>query len=190
MDVMMNLRSLPRIVTERLVIKLLEPADAPLMARFRVENKAHLTQWEPTRTREFYTSAFWQMQLRVSIREFKAGASVCLVILNSSETEVLGVCNYTNIVRGTFQSCHLGYGLAERHQGKGIMFEALQPTNDYIFAELGLHRIMANYMPKNARSGDLLRRLGFTVEGEAKSYLKIHGQWEDHVLTSLINSAT
>jgi ribosomal-protein-alanine N-acetyltransferase len=46
---------------------------------------------------------------------------------------------------------------------------------------------MANYMPRNARSGDLLARLGFTVEGKASQYLQINGVWEDHVLTSRIN---
>ena len=46
---------------------------------------------------------------------------------------------------------------------------------------------MANYMPSNKRSGQLLDRLGFQKEGVAKSYLKIAGKWEDHVLTSLVN---
>jgi len=48
-----------------------------------------------------------------------------------------------------------------------------------------MHRIMANYMPHNARSGDLLARLGFQKEGYAKDYLLIDGRWQDHVLTSL-----
>jgi ribosomal-protein-alanine N-acetyltransferase len=32
---------------------------------------------------------------------------------------------------------------------------------------------MANYMPHNQRSGDLLARLGFEKEGYAKDYLLI-----------------
>ncbi len=184
---MMRIMPLPRVVTERLVLKLLEPSDAPLMARFRQENREHLTRWEPTRSVEFYTDGFWQMQLRSAIREFRSGTSVCLVIMDEFEQEVVGVCNYTNIVRGTFQSCHLGYALAARHQGHGLMYEALVASNRFIFDQLDLHRIMANYLPRNHRSGDLLKRLGFAIEGEAKSFLKINGKWEDHVLTSLIN---
>ena len=129
------------------------------------------------------------MQLRVAIREFRSGSSVCLVMMDSVEQEVLGVCNYTNIVRGTFQSCHLGYALAGRHQGQGLMHEALMASNQFIFDQLELHRIMANYMPRNQRSGDLLHRLGFVIEGEARSFLKINGKWEDHVLTSMLNPA-
>ncbi|WP_415232094.1 hypothetical protein [Psychromonas sp.] len=37
------------------------------------------------------------------------------------------------------------------------------------------------------RSEKLLVKLGFEKEGVAKSYLKIAGSWQDHVLTSKIN---
>ena len=144
-------------------------------------------QWEPKRSREFYTLPFWQAHLRAAKREFRHGTSVCLVILSKEEDEVLGVCNYTNIIRGTFEATHLGYALAEKHQGKGIMFEALNSSKDYMFEEVKLHRIMANYLPRNNRSGALLKKLGFVIEGEAKKLLQINGIWEDHVMTSLIN---
>jgi ribosomal-protein-alanine N-acetyltransferase len=65
------------------------------------------------------------------------------------------------------------------------MFEALEASIKYVFEELGIHRIMANYMPINARSAKLLYRLGFIIEGYAKNYLLINDQWEDHILTAL-----
>lgn len=173
--------------TERLRLKLLEPRQASLMVKFRVDNRAFLEPWEPKRMPEFFTEGFWQMQLRSALREFRAGTSLCLALLDHPETEVLGVCNYTNIVRGTFQACHLGYALAEKHQGKGLMYEALEAGNRYIFEEMALNRIMANYMPRNERSGRLLERLGFVREGQAKKLLKINGKWEDHILTARVN---
>ena len=66
------------------------------------------------------------------------------------------------------------------------MFEMLQAAINYISNEFNLHRIMANYLPSNIRSELLLDRLGFQKEGLAKSYLKIAGAWQDHVLTSKI----
>jgi len=100
---------------------------------------------------------------------------------------VLGVCNFTQIARGTMQSCHLGYALAANHEGQGLMREALTAAIDYLFLELELHRIMAGYMPHNERSAGLLARLGFEIEGHARQYLRIDGKWQDHVLTALIN---
>ena len=57
----------------------------------------------------------------------------------------------------------------------------------YSFHDLNLHRVMANYVPENERSGKLLERLGFVREGVAREYLRIAGQWRDHVLTARIN---
>ncbi len=168
----------------------MEPHEAGLMLTFRLENRGHLTQWEPKRSVEFFSVPFWQAQFRAATREFRSGVSVCLVVLSKDENEVLGVCNYTNIVRGTFEAVHLGYALAGKHQGKGIMFEALESSKDYMFDVLKLHRIIANYLPRNRRSGALLARLGFEIEGEAKKLLKINGVWEDHIMTSLINPSS
>ncbi|MEX2326273.1 MAG: ribosomal protein S5-alanine N-acetyltransferase [Pseudomonadales bacterium] len=181
-----NPERLPHLTTRRLGIRLLEPREATMMVRFRKENREYLAPFEPRRPPEFFTHEYWNMQLRNSLREFRTGTSVCLVILDRQESEVVGVCNYTNIVRGTFEACHLGYALAQRHQGQGLMYEALTESNRYVFKEIGLNRIMANYLPRNARSGRLLARLGFVVEGEAKRFLKINGRWEDHILTSKV----
>lgn len=46
---------------------------------------------------------------------------------------------------------------------------------------------MASYLPHNQSSGMLLKRLGYVVEGYARDYLMINGQWQDHILTSLTN---
>ena len=64
---------------------------------------------------------------------------------------------------------------------------AVRLVYDYAFSALGMHRVMANYMPENERSGRLLERLGFEREGFARKYLNIDGEWRDHVLTSRIN---
>ena len=69
------------------------------------------------------------------------------------------------------------------------MSKLCQAALKYAFNELELNRVMANYMPGNERSGNLLKKLGFSEEGLAKKYLKINGRWEDHVLTSLVNPA-
>ena len=185
----LKIQKLPRLYSERLQVRLLEPHEKDLMVRFRNENRDYLKPWEPLRRPDFFTEGFWEIQLRLTLRDFREGASAGFVLLSPVEDEVLGVCNYTNIVRGTFQSCQLGYALAEKHQHKGLMFEALSMTNQYMFDDLGLHRIMAGYLPHNERSGKLLDRLGFEKEGLARKYLKINGRWEDHQLTSLINDS-
>ncbi|MCK6430817.1 MAG: GNAT family N-acetyltransferase, partial [Burkholderiaceae bacterium] len=70
---------------------------------------------------------------------------------------------------------------------RGLMTEALAACIDFAFGALRLHRIQANYMPENERSGRLLARLAFEREGYAKDYLFIDGAWRDHVLTARLN---
>ncbi|ACY58708.1 ribosomal-protein-alanine acetyltransferase [Yersinia pestis D182038] len=117
----------------------------------------------------------------------KQGSAYYFILLDPEEKEVRGVANFSNVLRGSFHACFLGYSLGERWQGQGLMFEALQPLIRYMQRQERMHRIMANYMPHNHRSGNLLARLGFEREGYAKDYLMIDGQWRDHVLTALTN---
>jgi [ribosomal protein S5]-alanine N-acetyltransferase len=100
---------------------------------------------------------------------------------------IVGNINLTQVVRGAFQSCFLGFGLATAMQGRGYMTEAVRRVVAFAFNEWGLHRVAANYMPRNRRSAAVLERCGFLIEGRAASYLRINGRWEDHVLTAITN---
>ena len=68
------------------------------------------------------------------------------------------------------------------------MTAGLQLAIDYIFGQLALHRIEAACIPENDRSIRLLEKAGFQREGYMKEYLKIRGEWRDHLLFALISS--
>ena len=65
------------------------------------------------------------------------------------------------------------------------MTDALQAVVGFARGELELHRLEAACLPANIASIRLLQRTGFEREGFAKSYLKINGHWEDHILWGL-----
>lgn len=178
------------IETDRLLLRLLEPEEAGLMVLYVTENRKHLEPWEPARTEGFYSESFWNKELMLRQNDFYTGVGVRLVIIlkESGREKVIGVCNYGDILRGAFQACYLGYSVHQDYQGKGVAFEALTAANDFLFNTFRVHRIMANYMPRNERSGRLLKKLGFSVEGYARDYLRIAGKWEDHILTSKISN--
>ena len=166
------------------------------IARFVTENfPGHLDRWSPPPAAGFFTEAFWAERLAASVEEFHADRSVRFVMQAGAapppprNAPVVGTLNYTNIVRGAFHACHLGYQVGRAHQGQGLMSEALRACNEFMFDAMRLHRIMANYRPENERSGRLLERLGFVREGLARDYLFIDGAWRDHVLTALTHPA-
>jgi ribosomal-protein-alanine N-acetyltransferase len=164
--------------------------EAARLLAFYEENREHLARWSPPVPDDYYTESYWRERLAQARTEFERGQSMKLVLSERARTggPFMGVCNFTNFVRGPFQACYLGYSLDYRAEGRGLMFEALRAATDYAFEKLRLHRIMANYVPVNERSGRLLRRLGFVVEGYAHDYLLIEGRWQDHILTSLTNT--
>ena len=160
------------------------------MARFLAENfEGHLERWSPPATTAFFTEEFWKERLETAVEDFRAAAAVRFVLQEGDSVEgpIIGTCNYTNIVRGAFLACHLGYQLARSSERRGLMTEALRATNAFVFDAMRLHRIMANFRPENERSARLLDRLGFVREGLARDYLFIDGAWRDHVLTALTN---
>ncbi len=150
-------------------------------------NRAHLEPWEPARPPGFYETTFWHERLAMSRREAQECRSLRFFLRAKAEPErLVGCVNLSEIIRGCFLSSLLGYSLDEALVGQGYMHEALSAALPVAFDHLRLHRIAANYQPSNERSGRLLRRLGFVVEGYAQDYLFIDGAWRDHVLTALV----
>ncbi|HWH39398.1 MAG TPA: GNAT family N-acetyltransferase [Usitatibacter sp.] len=181
---------LPELHTERLVVALARPGMHGAMARFIETNfHGHLARWSPPPEPGLFTEDFWRERLALAVDEFHADRAARFVMRQRATPggEIIGTCSYTNIVRGAFQACHLGYQIGQAYEGRGLMTEALRATNGFVFEGLRLHRIMANYRPENARSARVLERLGFEREGLAREYLFIDGAWRDHVLTSLRN---
>ncbi|TFW10150.1 GNAT family N-acetyltransferase [Oxalobacteraceae bacterium OM1] len=181
--------NLLEIRTARLSLQVLGPESAARVARYYIDNALHLAPWEPARPPGFTSAEQCADRLRKSLDAYLAGAAVPLAMIDPDSETMIGSVNFSNIVRGVFQACHLGYAIDARHEGEGLMFEAVSAGIDYVFNHLGLHRVMANHLPENHRSAALLQRLGFEREGYAKSYLQIAGVWRDHVLNALINPA-
>ncbi len=66
------------------------------------------------------------------------------------------------------------------------MTEAVRSALCFCFDNLTLHRVEAACLPANIASRRLLDKCGFREEGYATKYLKINGEWTDHVLFAML----
>lgn len=173
-----------------MIIRLVTADDAKALQQFHLHNSEHLMPWEPLRPEGFHSLKAWQERLFARVAEQEAELGAYFIALDPHSDEIIACCSLTNIVRGAFQACYMGYSIAANYQGKGLMHQMCQQVTDYAFEMLKLNRVMANYMPNNSRSAVLLERLGFAEEGRAKKYLCINGRFEDHILTAKVNPLT
>ncbi|HVO89740.1 MAG TPA: GNAT family protein [Casimicrobiaceae bacterium] len=108
------------------------------------------------------------------------------LVLRKSDDALVGVYNFSEIVRGGFQSAYLGYYAFAPHAGNGLMSEGLALALDAAFGVLKLHRVEVNIQPTNERSLALVQRLGFAREGFSRRYVKVGGRWRDHVRYAML----
>ncbi len=167
-------------------IRFIESNDVEKLRAYYTINENHFRQWEPKRENRYYTQAYWEERVSAMLTQQNNGEAIYLLLENDKTNEVIAHCTLSQIFHGVFQACYMGYAISESHQRKGLMEFLCRHAIEYAFSELGLHRVMANYVPYNNRSARLLKKLGFRREGYAKDYLKINGRWEDHIMTALV----
>jgi len=171
--------------TERLTLRPLGVDEAERALAFELRNRDFFKPWEPARDSAYYTLERQRELIAEDEKQIEAFRGLRLWLFE--DDRLLGTAALSNIVRGAFLSCHLGYKLDRGETGKGYMTEAIGALVTIAFEALELHRIEANIMPRNAASLKLVKKLGFYEEGLARKYLKIDGVWEDHLHMVLRN---
>lgn len=151
----------------------------------RRSSRKFLEPWEPAWNEDELKRSNFRYRLHVYNKLSEEERSQALFIFQASSNKLIGAINLSNIRRGIAMTATLGYWIAEPFARHGYMTEAIQALTAYCFGDLELHRIEAACLPTNAASIALLKKCGFEQEGYAKSYLKIAGQWQDHLLFAL-----
>ncbi|MFM2480575.1 GNAT family N-acetyltransferase [Celerinatantimonas sp. YJH-8] len=177
----------PKIVTDNAIITILKPDRADLVLDFYSRNQDFFKPWSPIREDKFFTLPYWQQRMEQAYQQFLDDQALYFVALTPDESSIAAIANFSAIIEGAFKGCYLRFAIDKNREGQGLMQEVLCHTLNYVFCELDLHRVMANYPPTNIRAQKLLTRLGFKPEGLARSYMKINGTWQDHHLSSLTN---
>lgn len=177
------------LLTARLRLVAADESLGAALLEFHDRNRAHLAPWDPPTEPGFFTEAVQARRLRDAAEAFAAGTGFRYLLQPIGDaSRVIGSIHFSNIVRGAFQSCNLGYALDQAYEGQALMTEALRCAIGEVFSpRINLHRIQAAYRPENWRSAEVLKRLNFDDEGVCPDYLFIDGLWRVHRLVALLN---
>ena len=170
-------------------LRLIAPSDGEVLAGLQLQNRRFLAPWDPVRSEDYFTTAGQRTDIKAALARYERGEAVPWVVVKDDGT-VAGRLTLNGIVRGPFLSCSMGYWLAEDATGKGLATTAVQTALTFAFTQLGLHRVQAETLINNVASQRVLVKSGFTKYGLAPHYLKIAGEWQDHLLFQRLNEST
>jgi ribosomal-protein-alanine N-acetyltransferase len=171
--------------TERMVLRLLRPEDRAEYLRIHEVSREHFEPWMATPPAGDTPERAFQRELDRSLSDRSAGTGERRVA-ELPDGRIAGIFGLSQIFRGAFLNAYAGWRVAADCIGRGLATEGVLALLDLAFAPepvgLGLHRVQANVIPRNAASLRVAEKAGFRREGTARAYLHIAGHWQDHLM--------
>lgn len=163
-----------------------QPSDYEEWADLRAENRNFLTPWEPSWPPDDLTRASYKRRLRRYAQDMRDESAYPFLIFRASDGALVGGCNLSGLKRGVLQTGTIGYWVGEKFARRGYARSAVAAVVRFAFDTLKLHRVEAACIPSNEGSRRVLERAGFRLEGYARNYLRINGEWQDHLLFAIV----
>jgi ribosomal-protein-alanine N-acetyltransferase len=177
-----------RIDGEGVYLRAPELRDYQEWADVREASRNFLTPWEPTWAQDETSRGSYRYKLRRYVEDARDDKAHALFVFREDDDALVGGVTLSNIRRGVAQTASLGYWAGQMHAGHGYTTAAVRAVVRFAFEDLDLHRVEAACQPDNMASRRVLEKCGFTQEGIARAYLKINGQWRDHLLFGIVNA--
>jgi ribosomal-protein-alanine N-acetyltransferase len=181
-----SLLSKKKLTGERVFLRPPKRRDALKWQKLRMSSKSFLVPWEPSWDASSCTRRAYLRYFKNSNYLANMDRAYSFLIFKTNDKTLLGGINIGNVRRGVSQSASLGYWIGEKHSRNGYMKEALKLLIPSLFVDLRLNRIEAATLEENIASKNLLKKIGFKKEGVLRKYLKINGNWRDHILYGLL----
>ncbi len=165
--------TLPTLHTERLLLRGFTLADAP-----RVQSLAGAQEVASTTLTvpHPYQDGVAEAWIQGHAAGWQSGKRLSLAI--TTEADGLIGCVSLSVVP-EHRHGEIGYWIGVPFWTRGFATEAAAAVLAYGFGQLGLHRIVGRYLPRNPGSGKVLRKLGMRREGTLREHLWKAGRFED-----------
>jgi [ribosomal protein S5]-alanine N-acetyltransferase len=183
MDDRFPFASFPVLSSERFHLRQVQPSDAEAFYQIKSDPAVTCSYGrEPHGSLEQTQS--W---LQSVIDAYTARDGIFWAITSKGEDAPIGSCCYWNLDLAS--NCgELGYELHRTAWGQGIMSEVLPIIIAFGFEAFGLNRIEATPFAENAKSNQVLVKLGFALEGTLRQRCLFRGAYQDLLYFGLLRS--
>ncbi len=172
----------PLLHTERLVLRNIKLAD--IEAVFNLFSDQDVTRYLDIATLQTLEDA--EKFIEYERNRFEQGCGIRWGIVTKDNESLIGTCGFTSWVSTGHARGDLGYDLHHGYWAHGFMTEALKAIIEYGFTTMQFNRIQALVTPGNARSMNVLRKIGFHKEGILREYVYSKGKFLDQICFSLL----
>lgn len=151
------------IETPRLILRRARMEDAEAMFR-NWANDTEVTRyltWPPHESIEVTQSLLQSWVDRYQTDDYYQW----MIVLRETNEPIGSIMASTT---GRAQSAHIGYCIGKHWWHQGIMSETLKAVMDFLFDEVGYHRVESLHDPNNPYSGAVMRKCGMKYEGRLR----------------------
>lgn len=169
-------------VDEEIVLRLLTARDAKRLFTLTDESRDYLKKWLPWV--ELIRSEEDSLRfIKQALQDYLDFEKIIFGIIYHGE--LVGVIGF-NRLDTTNKIASIGYWLAEKYSGQGIMTRSVAAFISYGFSDLLLHKIEIRVATENKQSRAVPERLDFVQEGIIRAAEKLNHTYVDHVLYGIL----
>lgn len=150
--------------TERLLLRAYREGDGGEYFAMIRKNKEHLAQVMPDFVLALKDEEEAEILIRHWMADWAARNKFCLGMWEKDEGGFAGEI-FIQGMDWEVPVIELGYYADVNHQGRGLVSEAVGAALDFIFRDLGAHKVCITCDDANVKSHRVAERCGFVVEG-------------------------
>jgi ribosomal-protein-alanine N-acetyltransferase len=176
-----NGKRIPKIETERLILRLFEPSDAERVRELAGEKEIADTTANIPHPYEKGMAEEWISAGRI---KFESGECAHFAVVLKSGEKLIGAIGL--VIDKGFNRAELGYWIGKEYWNQGYCTEGGRAVLEYGFDQLLLHKITSSHFARNPSSGKVMRKIGMKKEGFLKKHVVKGKKYEDLVVYGIL----
>jgi len=120
-----------------------------------------------------------------SLHEQACGRYICFGIVPQGCTDAFGIIQVRQLEPG-FGTAEWGFAIGREYWGSGLFHATALAVMEFVFSDVGVHRLEARAAVANGRGNAALRKLGAKSEGLLRKSFLRNGEYLDQLLWAIV----